>query len=477
QAWYNNFILTEPGKPDHVWVGLEEVYETQNGGSNWTTPGPYWNFGLRCWAISDADNKCPQTTHSDQHSIVTYGGRVYVGNDGGVKSRPINGTLDDYGHAKDWANHSQGLGTLQYYSVGVGKDPERDGYAVAGGLQDNGGSLLRGDRKDNQGNTEMVSPFGGDGGDIIVNPKNGCNILDEYVYLQLWMTTTCGQTDGSKNAVIDVSVPDPNPRFTAPFRAVRGSENTGDHASERWVAGGNSVWTHDLGFSITAQQVGSLANKGWTQRTTLGTPYRMVVGLDAVADPAAKQDASKDVVVAAWCGESNCNSGGFSRGVRTNFGGSWHELDMTGLPSRYPNGVYIDKVDSSAATIYLVFNGYNRRFIEGPGAAQDHVWKGVLAKDGTVKWTNESAGTPDVPGTDVVRYGNKLVVGTDYGVMVGTIDATTGDVSGWKRIGGVSGTAGALPLTTVFDLNIAPDGYLYAATHGRGIWKTSLSSL
>jgi hypothetical protein len=476
QAWYNNFIETEPGHPDHVWLGLEEVYETTNGGTHWRTPGKYWNFGLRCWAISDAENTCPQTTHPDQHSVITYGGRVYVGNDGGVKSRPINGTLNDDGHATDWANHSQGLGTLQYYSVGVGVDPERGGYAVAGGLQDNGGSLLRGDRKDNDGNTEMVSPFGGDGGDIIVNPRNGCHILDEYVYLNLWMTTNCGQSDGSTNAVIDLSIPDPNPRFTAPFRAVRGSENTGDHASERWVAGGNSVWSHDLAFSTTAQQAASLANSGWTQRTTLGSPGRMVVGLDAVADPAAKRDASKDVVVAAWCGQANCNSEGFTRGVRTNFGGTWHELDMTGLPTRFPNAVHIDRVSGDTATVYLVFNGYNRRFIEGPGAQQDHVWKGVLTTSGGVTWTNQSAGTPDVPATDVVRYGNKLVVGTDYGVMVGTVDAA-GNVSDWRRIGGVSGTAGALPMSTVFDISIGPDGFLYAATHARGIWKTALSTL
>jgi hypothetical protein len=271
-------------------------------------------------------------------------------------------------------------------------------------------------------------------------------------------------------------VPDPNPRFTAPFRAVRESENTGDHASERWVAGGNSVWSHDLGFSTTEQQAESLANHGWTKRTTLGTAGRMVVGLDAVADPAAKRDASKDVIVAAWCGESNCNSGGFSRGVQTNFGGSWHELDMNGLPTRFPNAVYIDSVTGGTATIYLVFNGYNRRFIEGPGAQQDHVWKGVLTASGGVTWTNESAGTPDVPATDVVRYGDKLVVGTDYGVMVGTLD-TAGNVTGWKRIGGVAGAAGALPLTTVFDITIGPDGFLYAATHGRGIWKTPLTTL
>jgi hypothetical protein len=242
------------------------------------------------------------------------------------------------------------------------------------------------------------------------------------------------------------------------------------------VAGGNSIWSHDLGFSITEEQAESLDSHGWTKRATLGTAGRMVVGLDAVADTAAKRDASKDVIVAAWCGEANCNSGGFSRGVRTNFGGSWHELDMTGLPTRFPNAVTIDSLNGDTATIYLVFNGYNRRFIEGPGAQQDHVWKGVLTSSGGVTWTNESAGTPDVPATDVTRSGNKLIVGTDYGVMVGTLN-TTGDVTGWKRIGGVSGTGGALPLTTVFDLSIGPDGNLYAATHGRGIWKTSLSGL
>jgi hypothetical protein len=477
QAWYNNFILTEPGHPDHVWVGLEEVYETTNGGSGWTTPGKYWNFGLRCWAISNADNTCPETTHPDQHSIVVYGGRVYVGNDGGVKSRPVNGTLNNGGHATDWVNHSVGLRTLQYYSVGVGADPERGGYAVAGGLQDNGGSLLRGDSKDNEGNTEIVSPFGGDGGDIIVNPRNGCQILNEYVFLTLWLTTTCGQTDGSSSAVFDVTVPDPNPRFTAPFRIVRGSENTGDHTSERWVAGGNSIWSHDLGFSITREQAEDLAAHGWSQRTTLGTPFRLTVGLDAVADPAAPRDANRDVIVAAWCGESNCNSGAsFSRGVRTNFGGSWHELDMTGLPNRYPNAVYIDQVGASSATIYLVFNGYNRRFIEGPGAAQDHVWKGVLSATGGVTWTNESAGTPDVPATDVTRVGDKLVVGTDYGVMVGTLNSA-GDVTGWARVGATGSGAGALPLTTVYDISVGPDGYLYAATHGRGLWRTPVAGL
>ena len=38
-----------------------------------------------------------------------------------------------------------------------------------------------------------------------------------------------------------LTVPDINARFTAPFRAIRGSKNGGDGASERWIAGGNAA--------------------------------------------------------------------------------------------------------------------------------------------------------------------------------------------------------------------------------------------
>ena len=65
----------------------------------------------------------------------------------------------------------------------------------------------------------MGSPFGGDGGDIIVDPDDGCKILDEYVYLELWLTETCGRSNGTPGAIRDVSITDPSPRFTAPFRA------------------------------------------------------------------------------------------------------------------------------------------------------------------------------------------------------------------------------------------------------------------
>ncbi|HYZ46658.1 MAG TPA: glycosyl hydrolase, partial [Actinomycetota bacterium] len=67
QTWYNQYVLVDPHNPRHVYVGLEEVFETRNAGRTWTTPGPYWNFGLPCY--NGQIRSCPMTTHPDQHGM------------------------------------------------------------------------------------------------------------------------------------------------------------------------------------------------------------------------------------------------------------------------------------------------------------------------------------------------------------------------------------------------------------------------
>jgi hypothetical protein len=439
QAWYNNFIAVDPNNANHVFVGLEEVFETRNGGSTWNAIAPYWNFGLACWNISDSENTCPATTHSDQHAIAFGNGKVYVGNDGGLYARPKNSTaVNKNGNATDWEDLNAGLRTLQYYSVGTGyvdTDDDGDvdatdraaGVAVFGGLQDNGGSLLL------PGSSTMVSPFGGDGGDSIVDPDNGCNILDEYVYLTLWVTRNCGRTDGSVSAVKDVSIPDPFPRFTAPFRADGSNK---DH----WVAGGQYVWTYDKGFQITD-------GLDWVSQFDTGAGHS-ITGLSS----------NHDVVWAGWCG--GCNPGSsFGRGIVTNYGGSYHQVTLpAAMPNRYISNVVVDPNDADGSTAYVVFNGFSRRWTEGPGAGFGHLWK---TTDGGVSWTDASGNLPDVPADDlVVTPAGTLVLATDLGVL-----ASVDGGAHWLRLGGNH------PLTTVMDLHVGPDGRVYSATHGRGIWS------
>ena len=424
QAWYNQMIAVDPNNPAHVVVGLEEIYETTDAGVHWTTIAPYWNFDFACWSIFDANNTCPLTPHSDQHTIAFSGGKLYVGNDGGVYTRPAIGRVNANGNATDWQSLNANLRTLQYYSVGVGRVP--GGVAVSGGLQDNGTSILL--PEDATGN--MGSNAGGDGVKIIVDPDNGCNILTGYVDLNIWLTQNCGRSDGTTSAFRDITPGDPSPRFIAPYAADTANK---DH----WVVGGRYLWTNRVGFAIQT-------SAGWTQ------------AFDNGAGHATTSIAShNDVIWSAWCGP--CNNVGFARGVSTNAGGTFRQLALPAdVPNRYIEGIAVDPSDASGRTAYLGFSGFSRKWTEGPGAGFGHLWK---TTDGGVTWGDVSGNLPDIPLNDVILRAGKIIVATDLGVVVSADAGAT-----WSRLGG------NLPATTVMDLSLGPDGLLYAATHGRGIW-------
>ena len=459
QAWYNQFITVDPADANHVFVGLEEIYETKNGGTSWHTIGPYWNYGMPCWRPDalyppNGNGPCPQNTHSDQHAIafgVVAGKQtMFVGNDGGIYRRPLYGQVNSNGNATDWLSLNDGtIDALQYYYVGVGKlnadDAQRpdlqsgDDVLVSGGLQDNGGSLLR------PGAPKMVSNFGGDGGDVLVDPNDGCNIVQEYVYLSMEVTKTCANPgnpdaflDKTKATTIDISPPDVNAQFIAPFTA-------NDENINQWLAAGNSIWYQDKGFDITS-------GSQWQRVKTLPSSTQTFT---AVAYSGTK-------ALATWCGPcSNSTAATFARGatVGTFAGASWTWKDVAfqpGFPNRYLQGAAINPNDQN--DMFLVVNGFSRRFSEGPGAGIGHVFE---SKDAGATWTDISANFPDIPSSDIVVLNSGgLVVATDLGVVYRAPAATS-----WSRLGP------NLPVTTAMDLTVGPDGNIYVATHGRGIWR------
>jgi hypothetical protein len=489
QAWYNQFLAVDPSNANHVYAGLEEVYESKDGGSNWSTVGPYWNFYFGCWRIDSTYNSdtgtgsaCPLTTHSDQHSIAfgtDAGGKkwVYVGNDGGVYRRPLDGSTNANGNATDWQSLNDGtIDALQYYAVGIGhvrtdthtiasnaadngavvdeKTLDQVGGSnsaevlVSGGLQDNGGSLV------NPLRGNMVSNFGGDGGDVLVDPADGCNIVQEYVVLSMTLTQTCGSPDRATrpNAFVDLSQttqfkigpPDVNARFIAPF--VKNKTN-----KDEWMAGGVSLWVQNKGFAIRS-------GAGWTKAYTLANAGQTYTALALTGDTA----------VGGWCG--TCNNAGFARGITIGHrdasqpsGWSFAAASTVGLPNRYVGGVAI----ADDGTIYAAMNGFSRRFTEGEGAGIGHVFKYLPAAGGNAaQWEDVSANFPDIPANSIQALSDgSLVVGTDLAVLYRPSGQTT-----WKRLGPSTGTD-ALPLTVAMDVELGPDNKIYAATHGRGIWS------
>ncbi|MGZ4505628.1 MAG: hypothetical protein ACXVX0_00130 [Blastococcus sp.] len=440
QAWYNQFVGVDPANPQHVYVGLEEVYESWNGGATWSAIGRYWNFGLSCWSYLDSQNTCDgNVLHSDQHTIAfgtgSSAGTVFVGNDGGLYSRRVSPS------ASSWTSLSTTgkLDFLQYYSVAVGKVKNGTGVQVWGGLQDNGVSLL-----DPANNGTMVSPYGGDGGAQLADPANGCHTVGEYVYLTLQMTTNCGVADGSAasdSAITTIAPNDPNPRFTAPFGADQTDPGT-------WVAGGQYVWLNTKTWNSTS-------GADWTQAADSGAGH----SITAIA-------SRNHTVWAGWCG--GCNPGSsFGRGLLTNVGGSYQQVPLaTGVPNRMITGVTPDPSDASSA--YVVFGGYSRTWTDGPGSdlsGAGHLWK-VTVKGSTATWTDASGNLPDVPADSLLITSNgRVLLGTDLGMVETTVAKLKTGQPAWLRTN--------VPITVVSQVIEGPDGNLYAATFGRGIYRTA----
>lgn len=426
QAWYNQFLAVDPADSDHVYLGLEEVYETLNGGSSWNTVAPYWNLTLPCFSYQPFEGTCDRNgAHSDQHAAVIAAGTLWVGNDGGVYSRSLGNH-----NVGQWTNLNQTLGTLQFYSAAAGQAPGQP-LTYYGGLQDNGtAKVIPGQL--------AVQPFGGDGGATIVDPGNPDNVITEYVYL-----TMARSNDGGHHWTT-IAPSDPHPRFIAPFGPDRLNPST-------IVAGGEKVWVSTRGYATTSAD--------WQAVYDTGAGHS-ITALDSAGGTA----------YAAWCGPCNphmttaaASSASFQRGISTNAGGAWHALAMTGLPNRFVSGVAIDPRNGSHA--WVTFSGYSRNWIVGPNdPGTGHVFE---TTDGGNTWADRTNGLVDSPVNALLVTGGHLVVSTDIGVFADTDTHGTG----WHRLGT------GLPTVVVDQLTLTPAGTILAATHGRGLWTIPTSAL
>jgi hypothetical protein len=437
QAWYNQFLVVDPADGNHVYAGLEEVYETTDAGKSWNTAAPYWNLTLKCFDISAPDfGGCPNTTHSDQHAATVANGTLWVGNDGGVFSRPSS----VHTAGGSWTDHNRYLGTLQYYYADSGTDPASGKTVFWGGLQDNGTSKLI-EGTDKLHPLEASEPFGGDGGDTIVDTANASNVMTEYTSLTPAVTNDGGQHWS------DATPGDPNPLFIAPFVQD-------DRAPSDIYAGGELLWKSTSGFQTGEDDWSPLFDTGAGR------------SISALAMAGGKG-------YAAWCGPcwpGYVSETGFNRGLITNLGtGAWHQLDLStvpagcdAVPNRYLTGIAIDPAESAHA--YLSVSGYARHWMVGPDdPGVGHVFQ---TTNGGTCWHDISGDLVDAPANDVAIVGSRLVVADDVGVFASGPSGGT-----WKRVGV------GLPHTIAADLNTTPDGRLLLATHGRGLWAIATSAL
>ena len=136
-------------------------------------------------------------------------------------------------------------------------------------------------------------------------------------------------------------------------------------------------------------------------------------------------------------------------------------VDAAGLPGRFPSSITIDPGNPNHA--WVSCSGYSAYTPTTPG----HVFDVRVNPDtGAATAVDLSFDLGDQPVTDVVRddQTRALYASTDFGVLTLALNGTS-----WTK------AADGMPIVAVYGLTVDPGArLLYAATHGRGVWRVNL---
>jgi hypothetical protein len=483
QCGYDDPVVVDPYNPDVVWLGGQMAYGEIPGAEGGTPR----SFGRAVVRSTDAGVHFSDMTqdsgneglHPDNHYIVMdpfNPDYAFIGSDGGVAR--IDGHYTDRSdecagrHLSDADETdcrtflsstptqidaiNDGLNTLQFQDIMFNpKDPLGD---IIGGTQDNGTWT---------GPANWMESIGGDGGPSTVDAAGTVR-----------MHTYTGTTG-------DVNFHGDNPRTwdydTWPMDIS--GEASGFYSpiiadptvSGTVFAGMQHVWrTQDNGgdqgqLDAHCRDLNPLGNLPAGDRSRVCGDWEPL-GPD-LTDPALGDRAGQFVSqiqrapsdhstmwVATRTGRLFISRNADAPAASVGFG----RIDTPETPNRFPSGIAIDPADPNHA--WVSYSGYNAY------TPQDgHVFEvRYSTASHSATFTDRSYDLGDQPILDVA------------------LDAPTGDVYAATDFGVLRLPAGALawekvnsnlPPVAVYGLSLSPDGrVLYAATHGRGVYRLQLPS-
>ncbi|TQV88755.1 hypothetical protein [Aliikangiella coralliicola] len=361
--------------------------------------------------------KAPASAHADHHFVIAHPDYDGVNNKQ-VYFGNDGGvyTAEDIEVASDnvgWQELNNSLSITQFYGMGVAPDG-----TVIGGTQDNGTLIYKGDSEG------WTTTYGGDGGFSTADPTDSNYLYGEYVYLQIHRSTNGG--NWSSNIYIDAMKSGAN--FIAPFILDPNNEN-------RLLGGAAELWVSDNVKDATPS---------WS---SLKPAISGSTSISAIA----VAPGNSDIIYVGH------NNGSLYKTVNgTSATPSWNQIATAQMPQRYLMRIAIDPVNID--TIYVSYGGYE----------DDNLWKST---DGGATF-NASVGSgstsiPTAPIRTILVHPaetNLLYVGTEVGIFT----SEDGGAS-WNMEN--DGPANV----SVDELIWYGDDTIYAATHGRGIFRVTVN--
>lgn len=493
QCWYDMFVESPAGQPDTVIIGGSMAYGELLGPSNGRAVQRSTDGGVN---FTDMTNDASfNGMHPDQHALVfdpQDPSTFFVGSDGGLVRtngpfvnqandpnvgcgvRGLSGTgLAD---CQAWLSAvptnntfiNAGLGTLQFQSVSVNPSNAND---IQGGTQDNGTML------GNANNPTFTEKVGGDGGQSGYDVANPSIRFHSYFAPQHDVNFNNGDplswdwisdpllASGEAASFYTPMIADPTVGGTMFDGLQHVWRTTDDGGPQSYL---DSVCNEFTG-SFTSQ-CGDWQPLGGTALNAAGDLSGTYYGTDKGGT------ASAGNYVAAITRAPSNNSTMWvatRRGrlfITTNANASdpnavtFTRIDTSSTPTRFISGIAVDPNDPNHA--YVSFSSYDA-YAKAAGTATGHVFD-VHFNGTTATWTDISGNIGDQPVTGIAydAAGHGLYVATDYTVLRLRLNSSNAQ---WRI------AASGLPLVAVYGITLAPQGgILYAATHGRGIYRLNI---
>ncbi len=442
QANYNLELTVDPTNANVVYYGTQAntlnnggtLFRSVNGGQSWVD--------MTNIQSGDSDG-----LHADTHAIAISRANpniLFTGSDGGIW-RTDNATA---GTVK-WIGLNPNLSITQFQSIAL--HPTNPDFVI-GGTQDNGTNLFTG-----QLNWRQIAR--GDGGFALIDQSNPQVVYHTFFNQNnedgqrpqmgpevstngggSWIRRGCFgciTLQGTFNPADRVS-------FYAPMALHTGF--TGQNGNVVYFGTHRLYRTANRGVTWTG--LGASAD-GFGTDLTKGSGY-----LTAIA--AYPGLANNEEIV--WTGASD-GTIQITANAGAEAGATFINLTKPPLPNRYVTDLAVDNSSSQRAVV--AFSGFNTNTPTTPG----HVF---LTLNRGQTWQDISGNLPDVPVNSVTlnpANQNTIYIGTDLGVF-----QTTNGGTSWERL------SNGMPRVPVYMVRYqAATNTLFAATHGRGVYRLTTS--